>query len=249
MSKAVKPVKPGRAFGYGRASTEDQEATIVGQEAAILRAYETRYKDEGYAWGGLHMERGVSGAVPLVNRPEGHKLSVQLEQGDMVIVLKLDRAFRNAADCLSTFEVWRAKGVRLAIVDQQIDTGGPAGLAMLQMLAVFAQFERGMIGERMRQHWRTRRRHGGTICGRPPYGFKRIGPKGHKKMVPDQEVRAIGRRIVEWHDAGWGFFDIHRHLRDAGVVNPTSGRLLGMTTVFRWYHAERALRLREAAGK
>jgi putative DNA-invertase from lambdoid prophage Rac len=244
-----KEVKPGRVLGYGRASTEEQETTLVGQEEAVRRAYELRFKDKGYAWGGMYIDKGISGSVPLAQRPEGYKLCCEAQAGDVVALLKLDRGWRNAADFCSTHDVWRAKGVKLVLLDMDIDTSSPMGEAMVQMLATFSQFERRQIGERMKEHWATRRRMGLPMGGTPPYGYKRVGPRGKVRLVPDPAVRALGSRILGWIDAGWTYEEVYFHLLEQRVNNPRTGKEMTYAVIRNWSIGERRLRATEAARK
>jgi len=71
-----------------------------------------------------------------------------VRKGDTFIVTKIDRLARSAIDLLSIVEELKAKEVALKVLDQSIDTSDPAGRAMLQMLAVFAEFETAIRAER-----------------------------------------------------------------------------------------------------
>ena len=61
-------------------------------------------RDRGWSVAEFFVEAGVSGSVPLADRPEGQRLLAALQRGDVVITAKLDRAFRSAADALGTLE-------------------------------------------------------------------------------------------------------------------------------------------------
>lgn len=69
-------------------------------------------------------------------------------KGDTFVITKIDRLARSATDLLQIAQQLQNKGVALRVLDQQIDTGTPAGKAMLQMLAVFAEFETAIRKER-----------------------------------------------------------------------------------------------------
>lgn len=71
-----------------------------------------------------------------------------VRRGDTFLITKIDRLARSATDLLNIVRQLEAKGVSLNILDQNIDTGTPAGRAMLQMLAVFAEFETAIRSER-----------------------------------------------------------------------------------------------------
>jgi putative DNA-invertase from lambdoid prophage Rac len=91
-------------FGYTRVSTSEQAAddrsSLDTQRRKILAAAEL----SGLTVDQFIEEPGVSGGKPLADRPKGGPLLAQLSKGDVLIVAKLDRAFRNAADALATAE-------------------------------------------------------------------------------------------------------------------------------------------------
>ena len=66
---------------------------------------------------GVHVEAGVSGAIPFHERPEGGRLWAELRKGDTVVASKLDRMFRCASDCLAVVEAFKARGVSLFLLD------------------------------------------------------------------------------------------------------------------------------------
>jgi DNA invertase Pin-like site-specific DNA recombinase len=63
------------------------------------------------------VERAVSGSTPLAERPEGQRLLATVGKGDVIVVAKLDRAFRSAADALATLEELKDQGVGLHMID------------------------------------------------------------------------------------------------------------------------------------
>lgn len=98
------------------------------------------------------------------DRPELHRLLDQLRPGDVVVVWKLDRLSRSLKDLLQILERIERAGAAFRSLTEAVDTGGPAGRMMMQMLGAFAEFERAMIRERTRtglQSARLQGRHGG----------------------------------------------------------------------------------------
>jgi DNA invertase Pin-like site-specific DNA recombinase len=226
----AKAVKLGRAWGYGRASTEDQHDTEHVQKGMVELHISTVLVPRGYLYAGFVFDRGVSGGVPLSRRPQGGKLVSQLEAGDVVVVSKLDRGFRGILDFESTLQDWERKGVGLVMLDLQIDTTTAAGRMMGQVLASAAEFERRRKSERMREMYARRKRDGVPIPGRHVhYGFKRVKrpdlPKGRRSAYePDPVVRAIGKRCVELHRAGLSYPAIAREMQRQGIVNAQGGK-------------------------
>src|SRR5438128_9815258 len=114
-------------IGYARVSTNDQEtATQVAalKAAGCERIY--REKASGGRW----------------DRPELHRLLDQLREGDVVVVWKLDRLSRSLKDTLAILERVEAAGAGFRSLTEAVDTTGPAGRMMMQMLGAFAEFER-----------------------------------------------------------------------------------------------------------
>jgi DNA invertase Pin-like site-specific DNA recombinase len=93
----------------------------------------------------------------------------RLRRVDLVLVWKLDRAFRSTLHCLRTLEDWQRKGVGFACLTQDVDTTSPEGQLLLTILAAVAEFERSLIAERVKEGMTNARRRGARI-GRPPAG-------------------------------------------------------------------------------
>lgn len=196
-----------KVYGYARASTEEQVVTLKNQEDVIEREYKHRFSD--MEWAGTVVESGVSGNIPISQRPKGLSLCANVEAGDVVIVTKLDRGFRNLADLVNTLRLWRKKDVRLVLLDLGVDTGTPVGAMLVHILGAVAQFERERMGERMRECYRKCRAMGKIYHA--PYGFKLIGKKGEKQLLPDPYTRAIARKFIEWIEEGWTDEAIYFH--------------------------------------
>ena len=96
-----------------------------------------------------------------------HRLLDQLREGDAVVVWKLDRLSRSLKDLLHILEKIDAAGANFRSLTEAIDTSGPAGRMMMQMLGSFAEFERAMVRERTRAGLKAARDHGRTGGRRP----------------------------------------------------------------------------------
>jgi DNA invertase Pin-like site-specific DNA recombinase len=101
------------------------------------------------------------------DRPELHRLLDQLRAGDVIIVWKLDRLSRSLKDLLHILEKIDAAGASFRSLTEAIDTSGPAGRMMMQMLGCFAEFERAMVRERTRAGLTAARAQGRTGGRRP----------------------------------------------------------------------------------
>src|SRR5215469_10431437 len=123
-------------IGYARVSTDDQTPTL--QLAALKNAgCKTIFKDAG-----------LSGAT--ARRPALLRCLKKLEQGDTLIVWKLDRLGRSLRDLITMLDDLKQRGVKFRSLTEAIDTDTPTGRAMWQMIAVLAELERSLISERAR---------------------------------------------------------------------------------------------------
>ena len=127
------------AIGYARCSTQEQADSGLGLAAQSerIRAY---CGMKGLMLLDLITDAGVSGGKPLASREGGKRLlaAIRERKADAVVLLKLDRGFRNAGDCLAPVEQWERKGVALHIVDlggNTIDSQSASGRFMLLVLA------------------------------------------------------------------------------------------------------------------
>jgi DNA invertase Pin-like site-specific DNA recombinase len=151
-------------LGYARVSKSDDQdpaAQVRALEAAGCRKV-LREAASGGRWG----------------RPELHRLLDQLREGDVVVVWKLDRLSRSLKDTLAILERVEAAGAGFRSLTEAVDTTGPAGRMMMQMLGAFAEFERAMIRERTRAGLAAARAQG-RIGGRRP------------KLTPPQRAEAL----------------------------------------------------------
>ena len=119
-------------YGYARVSTVEQDHAL--QLSALKAAQCVQIVQEKR-----------SGAK---QRPELEQLLLRLGKGDELVIYKLDRLARSLKDLLSIVERLQAKGAHLRSLTEPLNYDTPAGRMMLQMLGVFAEFERAIIRER-----------------------------------------------------------------------------------------------------
>jgi DNA invertase Pin-like site-specific DNA recombinase len=192
-------------FGYARVSTERQADEGVSLDEQIRRI-EGRALEQGWQIAEVFVERGVSGSVPLGDRPEGARLLAVLQPGDIVIAAKLDRMFRSALDALNVIRDFQRQRISLWLLDLGGDVSGD-GIArlVLTILAAIAEFERERIGERIRDAKRHQRRSGQYLGGDRPFGW-RVGEDG--LLVEDEAEQRALADMREMRDAGTSFRNI-----------------------------------------
>ena len=197
-------------YGYARVSTERQADEGVSLEEQIRRI-EGRALEQGWKIAEVFIERGISGSVPLGDRPEGARLVAALQPGDVVIAAKLDRMFRSAWNALNVIRDFQRRQVSLWLLDLGGDVSGD-GIAklVLTILAAIAEFERERIGERIRDAKRHQRRTGQFLGGDRPFGW-RVGGDG--VLIEDEnEQRAIAE-IRRLRSEGMSYRAISEHMR------------------------------------
>jgi putative DNA-invertase from lambdoid prophage Rac len=154
--------RPLRVALYGRVSTRDKaqdpELQLVPlREYAVARGWQiAEYVDH-------------AAAGDLAGRTAWARLleDARRRRVDHVLVWKLDRAFRSTLHCLSTLQELEHRGVGFACLTQpDVDTTSPTGRLLLTLLAAVAEFERGLIRERVKEGMANARRKGARI-GRP----------------------------------------------------------------------------------
>ncbi|MFC7478671.1 recombinase family protein [Dankookia sp. GCM10030260] len=186
-------------YGYTRVSTARQtdEGESLVQQERKLAAYAMM---QGLAINRLFVERGVSGAKPLHERPEGAALLAALRPGDTIITSKLDRMFRSALDALGVLSQLKEQDVSLHMIDLGGDvTGNGISKLVFTILSAVAESERDRTRERVTDVKRDQRQRGRYLGGKVPYGY-RVGPKGALQPIPEQQ--AAIRRAGELRAAG-----------------------------------------------
>ena len=210
------------AIGYARCSTQEQADSGLGLEVQEerIRAYCTMRK---LTLRDIVTDPGVSGGKPLAKRDGGNQLlsAIGKQKAQAVVMLKLDRMFRNAGDCLNTVERWERKGVAVHVVDlggNAIDTTSAAGRFMLVVLAGAAEMERNLVRERTRSALAIRRANGqrtGTI----PYGFD-LADDG-STLAPNATEQAVITQIHEMRAAGMPLEHIAEELTERSIPTKT----------------------------
>ncbi|KVG34914.1 recombinase family protein [Burkholderia diffusa] len=147
-----------RTFAYARVSTTDQTAAnqLREIEAAGFAVDKRRVVTES-----------ISGSVSAQQRPGFAELLLKMEEGDVLIVTKLDRLGRNAMDVRETVEVLADRGIRIhCLALGGVDLTSAAGRMTMQVLNAVAEFERDLLIERT-QAGIARAKAEGKAMGRP----------------------------------------------------------------------------------
>ncbi|MGB3272324.1 MAG: recombinase family protein, partial [Xanthobacteraceae bacterium] len=200
MSKPIAIVRKSRCAIYTRKSTEeglDMEFNSLDAQREACEAYVASQKAEGWVLVPDHYnDGGFSGGT--LERPDLQHLLRDIEAGrvDIVVVYKIDRLSRSLMDFAKLVEVFDRNNVTFVSVTQSFNTTTSMGRLTLNILLSFAQFEREVIGERIRDKFAASRRKGMWMGGYPPLGYD---VKDRKLVVNEMEaatVRMIFERYV-----------------------------------------------------
>src|SRR5215468_472214 len=168
------------------AQREAAEAYIKSQAHEGWRPVKGRYDDGGLSGGTLERPALQS----LLADIRSHKV-------DVVVVYKVDRLTRSLADFAKLVELFEAHGVSFVAVTQQFNTTTSMGRLTLNILLSFAQFEREVIGERIRDKFAASRRKGMWMGGFVPLGYDVRDRKLVVNKAEAATVRMIYKRFVQ----------------------------------------------------
>jgi site-specific DNA recombinase len=214
-------VKPVRCAIYTRVSTEhglDQEFNSLDAQYDAASAYiksqahagwtliRSRYDDGGYSGGST-------------DRPDLQRLldDIRARKIDVIVVYKVDRLTRSLADFAKLVELFDAHGVSFVSVTQQFNTTTSMGRLTLNVLLSFAQFEREVTSERIRDKIAASKRKGLWVGGTLPLGYEM---KDGKIAIVEEEaelVKSIFRRYLELSSVN----ELLRDLRERNIRTKT----------------------------
>jgi len=228
---------------YCRVSTDKQDNGKAAQLDRLMQWAER----EGVTFDETYIDEDVSAhSVRLQDRPAGKLLWDRLETGDIVVATKMDRMFRRLADMATTIDAWKQIGVRLKLLDMDVDIESPHGRAFAGFTAVAAQLESELHGQRKREVFAHKRRTGQPYSWVRPYGWTRAKDKRGKLSgyAPDERERKLGHRILAMRRGGQSWWSIASAVCLAGDRKPCAREGAG------YYHVRdiRSLACAAAAG-
>jgi site-specific DNA recombinase len=192
--KVTAPI-PQRCAIYTRKSTEHNLDLAFNSLDAQREACEAYIKSQAHEGWSLVPDRfddgGLSGAS--LDRPalQGLLDKVRARAIDIVVVYKVDRLTRSLADFAKLVELFDAHGVSFVSVTQSFNTTSSMGRLTLNVLLSFAQFEREVIGERVRDKIAASKRRGLWVGGPIPLGYRSID----KKLAMVEQDADLVRKI------------------------------------------------------
>jgi DNA invertase Pin-like site-specific DNA recombinase len=180
-------MKKKRAALYMRVSSGEQNTEA--QERA-LRDYVGRRDCMVHK---VYRDQGLSGTS--VNRPAQNEMLKDCRRGslDVVVVWKFDRFARSLKALISGLELCRSLGIDFVSVTEAVDTSLPAGELVFQMIGAVAQFERTLIGERVKSGLANAREKG-KVLGRPP--LRKLSRAESRQLRQERVQRNVPFRVL-----------------------------------------------------
>jgi putative DNA-invertase from lambdoid prophage Rac len=162
---------------------------------------------QGWEIEAFFIDAGISGSVPLADRPEGKRLIEAVSPGDIIVTPKLDRMFRNASDALVTLEELKRQRVGLHMLDLGGDVcGNGISKLVFTILSAVAENERDRIRERIRDVKRHLAAQGIYGGGKRPFGYDIVG--NDKRLVERPDEQAIIAKMRKLRARGQTYREI-----------------------------------------
>jgi site-specific DNA recombinase len=204
-----------QAFNSLDAQREACEAYILSQRHEGWQVLATRYDDGGYSGGNT-------------DRPALKNLMQDIESGkiDLIVVYKVDRLTRALGDFAKMVDLFDAKKVSFVSITQQFNTTTSMGRLTLNVLLSFAQFEREVTGERIRDKIAASKKKGMWMGGRVPVGYDWTDRKLIINSAEAEHVRHLFQRYIELGNVS----ALQIELAEQGILSKVRVSRVGNTT-------------------
>jgi DNA invertase Pin-like site-specific DNA recombinase len=226
--------KTSRCAIYTRKSSEeglDQSFNSLDAQREAGEAYVKSQAHEGWkVLSKLYDDGGYSGGT--MERPALQRLLADVDAGliDVVVVYKIDRLTRSLADFARIVERFDAQGVSFVSVTQSFNTTSSMGRLTLNVLLSFAQFEREVTGERIRDKIAASKAKGMWMGGNPPLGYDIPLPGTRTLQVNETEADTVRRIYLLYLELG-SVHALQRELTERRIKSKqrvtASGRTIG----------------------
>ncbi len=209
-----------RCAVYTRKSSEEglEQAfnSLDAQREAGLDYIKSQKHQGWLALDAAYDDGGFSGGS--TNRPGLQRLLADIRLGkvDIVLVYKVDRLSRSLTDFVRIMQLFDEHKVSFVSITQQFNTTTSMGRLTLNMLLSFAQFEREVSGERIRDKIAATKRKGVWVCGQPPLGYRLPRPGEDRRLrIVDTEANLVRAMFTGYLESG-SLIDLAATLNAAG---------------------------------
>ena len=214
-----------KAAIYCRVSSEEQveRGNIENQVQYAKRYIDLHGPENNITEFEFYLDEGVSGTLPLKDRPEGRRLLQDAQAGKFAVlfVYRLDRLARSVKHVLDTYELLEDKKIALKSMTEAFDTGTPTGKFFMTLLASIAALERDTIMERTQLGKERKAREGKWVSGAPPYGY-RIGTNGSLEVYEPEAD--IVRRVFSYYNEGNSTIEVAKYLNARKIPTPAQSK-------------------------
>ncbi|NIJ28009.1 recombinase family protein [Brevundimonas terrae] len=195
-----------QVFNSLHAQREYCEAYVQSQGGEGWTVVRTRYDDGGFSGASM----GRPGLQHLLHDVEAKRI-------DVVVVYKVDRLTRSLADFARILECLDKHSAAFVSVTQAFNTNSSMGRLTLNILLSFAQFEREVTGERIRDKVLASKVKGMWMGGTVPLGYDPPDASGDRRLRVNEEGAAVVRFIFERFTVCRSLCDLQQHLMDNGI--------------------------------
>ena len=211
-----------QATAYIRVSTQEQAT-----EGVSLEAQQTRItawcETNGYELSEVCIDAGISGSR-MDNRPELQRALRSIKKGDALVVYSLSRLGRSTKDILNISDTLQNRKADLVSLSEQFDTTTAAGKLMFGMLALLAEFERGLVSERTKMAL-TQKKANREVYSPIPFGYREI----EGRLVEVRRESKVVADILSRREAGQSYGSIADQLNSEGVPTKQGKRWYAST--------------------
>lgn len=229
------------AWIYARASHSSNSDTdsVPAQIERMKQRFERDWEEKGYKLAPPQSDLITSAyKTAFQSRNGGSVIFKEMQAGDVILVDKFDRAFRNLADAVNTMQALEKRGVEIDIANLGMNSTQPWYKIVVAILGAVAEMESKNKSERNRECAQRRREVGAEVCGRLPYGIKierrSVSGFGQKPLafrVWDTWARSIQNAIcIKADKEGWTLQQVRNWLNKEVLRNtPIPAKTRGLS--------------------
>lgn len=204
---------------YTRKSTDaglDRELNSLEAQRETCASYIKSQRHKGWIELPQHYDDGGWSGANLA-RPALQQLLTDIEAGrvDVVVIYKIDRLSRSLLDFVRLLDTLERYGVAFVSITQAFDTSDSMGRLILNVLLTFAQFERELLSDRLRDKFAALKRRGKFVGGKTPFGYDKID----KRLVVFEPEAQVVRDIYDRYPLAASGNQLLQALRSEGIYN------------------------------